>query len=163
MLRSTASHYYITSKQKPFLPLLFIIIIRSDWVTCLQWSVQMYKYKYLLDAEYLDCYYVGRPWLRTDTNLPILLLFYHIWSIISDDQFSRNRRINLTKLNLNPVSLTSKLSEEYEYKEGIQIYINPLLMSDHQHCKKNQTFISTNQTFLCALRPFTASLNIIYR
>ena len=67
----------------------------------------------------------------------------------------------MTKLNLNPVSLTSKLSEEYEYKEGIQIYINPLLMSDHQHCKKNQTFISTNQTFLCALRPFTASLNIL--
>ena len=34
-------------------------------------------------------------------------------------------------------------------------------MSDHQHWKKNQTFISTNQTFLCALRPFTASLNIL--
>ena len=67
MLRSTASHYYITSKQKPSLPLLFIIIIRSDWVTCLKWSVHMeYKYNYLLDAEYLDCYYARRPWLGTD-------------------------------------------------------------------------------------------------
>ena len=76
------------------------------------------------------------------------------------------RDSNLTKVKLKP-SVSCDLpgpsySEEFCSIKTVYKYTSPLPSWQITNTpeRKNQTFISTNQTFLCALRPFTASLNI---
>ena len=59
-------------------------------------------------------------------------------------------------------SVSCDLSAKVKSVRNVYKYTSPLPSCQITNTpeRKNQTFISTNQTFLCALRPFTASLNI---